>query len=153
MAQVRDIYTGKITNWKQVGDPDATINVYTRASQYSGVGHTLRKLIFADFDQIIVSTNTFPSSGPLEKAVVSTPNSIGIAGINRTRLRNVKLINLNGIAPSYENIKSGKYLLYRPLYITYNPNSPKLADVKKFISFCHSRGARNYETKWYASLS
>lgn len=147
MAQIRDIYTGKITNWKQVGGPDASIDVYTRTSKYSGVGRTLRKLIFADFDQGIVSTKAFPSSGPLEKAIVATPNSIGITGISSARLRDVKQINLDGMAPSYENIKSGKYQLYRPLYITYNHASQKLADVKKFISFCHSKEGRKIMKK------
>ena len=142
MAQVRDIYTGKITNWNQVGGPDATIDVYTRTSKYSGVGRTLRKLIFADFDQELTSTKAFPSSGPLEKSIVATPNTIGITGISSARLRDLKLINLDGMAPSYENIKSGKYQLYRPLYITYNHSSQKLADVKKFISFCHSKEGR-----------
>ena len=142
LAQVRDIYTGKITNWNQVGGPDATIELYTRTSKYSGVGRTLRKLIFANFDQEIASTKSFPSSGPLEKAIVKTPYSISITGISSARLRDLKLISLDGVSPSYENIKSGRYQLYRPLYITYNHTSPKLADVKKFISFCHSREGR-----------
>lgn len=142
MDQIRDVYTGKITNWKQLGGPDATIEVYTRTSRYSGVGRTLRKLIFADFDQEIVSSKAFPSSGPLEKAIVATPNTIGITGISSARLRDVKQINLDGVAPSYENIKSGQYQLYRPLYITYNHTSEKLEDVKKFIRFCHSREGR-----------
>jgi phosphate transport system substrate-binding protein len=142
LAQVRDIYTGKITNWQEVGGPDAKIELFTRTSQYSGVGRTLRKLIFANFEQKIASSKAFKSSGPLEKAIVETPNSIGITGISSARLRDVKLLNLENISPSYENIKSGKYQLYRPLYITYNPTSSKLAEIKQFTRFCHSREGR-----------
>lgn len=147
LAQVRDIFTGKITNWKEVGGPDAKIELYTRTSQYSGVGRTLRKLIFADFNQEISSSKAFKSSGPLEKAIVATPNSIGISGISSARLRDLKLLNLEGMSPSYENIKSGKYQLYRPLYITYNPRSPKITNIKQFVSFCHSREGREIMRK------
>lgn len=142
LSQVYDIYTGKITNWKQVGGIDATIEVFTRKSKYSGVGRTLRKLIFADFDKKLHSTRTFKSSGPLEKAIIKSSNAIAITGISSARLRDVKILKLGGVEPSYENIKAGKYQLYRPLYITYNPNSKKISNVKKFIHFANSAEGR-----------
>ncbi len=147
LDQVRDIYTGKITNWKEVNGPDEKIILLTRKSKYSGVGRTFRKLIFANFDQEIASTKSFKSSGPLEKAIVTTPYSIGITGISSARLRDVKLLKLDDSSPSFENIKSGEYQLYRPLYITYNPSSKKLAEIKQFIKFCHSREGRKIMKK------
>lgn len=147
LDQVRDIYTGKITNWKEVNGPDEKIILLTRKSKYSGVGRTLRKLIFSNFDQEIASTKSFKSSGPLEKAVITTPYSIGITGISSARLRDVKLLKLDDASPSFENVKSGKYQLYRPLYITYNPSSKKLAEIKQFIRFCHSREGREIMKK------
>lgn len=142
LEQVYNIYVGKITNWKQVGGPDAKIELFTRKSKNSGVGRTLRKLIFADFDQKLASTQSFKSSGPLEKAIIKNPNSIAITGISSARLRDVKILQLGGVSPSYENIKAGKYQLYRPLYITYNPDSEKIAEVKKFIRFTSSAKGR-----------
>ncbi len=142
LAQVYDIYTGNITNWKQLGGPDAPIEVFTRKSKYSGVGRTLRKLIFADFDKKLHSTQSFKSSGPLEKAIIKSPNAIAITGISSARLRDVKILKLGGTEPTYDNIKAGKYQLYRPLYITYNPDSEKLANVKKFIRFTSSAEGR-----------
>lgn len=142
LAQIHDIYTGIITNWKQIGGPDAPIEVFTRKSKYSGVGRTLRKLIFADFDKKLHSTQTFKSSGPLEKAIIKNPNAIAITGISSARLRDVKILKLGGANPSYDNIKAGKYQLYRPLYITYNPASKKISNVKKFIRFTSSAEGR-----------
>ncbi len=147
LQQVKDIYTGKITNWQQVGGPDTNIELFIRSSKFSGVGRTLRKLIFADFDQAIVSSKQFKSTGPLEKAIMQTPFSMGMTGISSARLRDAKILQLEGMAPSYENVKSGKYQLYRPLYITYNPKSDKLAEVKEFIRFCHSRDGRDIMRK------
>lgn len=141
--EVQDIFLGKITNWKQVGGPDQPILLYTRKSKYSGVGRTLRKLIFANYDQEIASTRQFKSSGPLEKSVVETPFSLGISGISSARLRDLKIMKLNGVYPTFENVKSGDYQLYRPLYITYNPLSDKIDKIKQFISFCHSPEGRD----------
>jgi phosphate transport system substrate-binding protein len=142
LVQVHDIYLGKITNWKEVGGSDAAIEVFTRKSKFSGVGRTLRKLLFSDFDQELTSSQAFKSSGPLEKAVIKSPNAIAITGISSARLRDIKIQQLAGIAPTYDNIKAGKYQMYRPLYITYNPGSEKIAEVKKFISFTHSAKGR-----------
>ncbi len=142
LQQIRGIYTGKITNWSQVGGPDEYIYLFTRESQYSGVGRTLRKLIFADFDQKFVSTKLFPSSGPLEKAIIKTPFSIAITGVSSARLRDVKILELEGVYPSLENLKTGNYQLYRPLYITYNASSDKIKEIKQFIRFCHSKEGR-----------
>lgn len=147
LAQVREIYTGKITNWKQVGGPDVKIELFTRESKYSGVGRTLRKLIFSDFDQELTSSQSFKSSGPLEKAIIKTPYSLGITGISSARLRDVKILELENIYPSFTNVKAGKYQLYRPLYITYDPRSEKIAEVKQFIRFCHSREGRDIMRK------
>ncbi len=143
MQDVQKVFSGEITNWKQLGGEDAPIEVFTRKSKYSGVGRTLRKLVFADFDYPLAATRQFKSSGPLEKALIESPNAIAITGISSARLRDVKILRLNDIEPSVANLKSGDYLLYRPLYITYNHQSDKISSVRKFISFCHSVEGRN----------
>lgn len=143
LEQVSKIFAGEITNWKQLGGADAPIEVFTRKSKFSGVGRTFRKLVYADFDFELASTRSFKSSGPLEKTLIESPHAIAITGISSARLRDVKILKLNGIEPSVANLRSGEYLLYRPLYLTYNANSDKIDSVKKFISFCHSVEGRN----------
>lgn len=143
LRQLKEVYEGKITNWKELGGNDAPIDLLVRKSKISGVGKTLRDLIWANPDQKFKGTEEFPSSGPLEKAVESRPNALGVSGISSARKRDVKLLSLEGKAPTYENIKNGEYLLYRPLYITYMPrNNPKLKEIKRFIAFAHSRQGR-----------
>ena len=142
MQQLYDVYAGKITNWKTLGGRDSEIKLFTRASKYSGVGRTLRKLIFADFNYEIASSQTFPSSGPLEKAITVEPLAMGITGVSSARLRDVKILKIDGVEPSYENIKSGNYRMYRPLYLVYNPKSPKIDLIKQFIKFCHNSKGR-----------
>jgi phosphate transport system substrate-binding protein len=142
LAQVRDLYLGKITNWKELGGNDSPIDLYARKGKISGVGRALRELVFADYDQDFVAKHYVKSSGPLEKAVEADVNAVGVTGISSARKRNVKIVALEGKEPTYENIKSGDYLLYRPLYLAASPASANYADVKEFIEFAHSAEGR-----------
>jgi len=138
--QIRDIYTGKITNWKQVGGVDAPIKLYTRKGKVSGVGYAIRQYLFQDSQQEFVSEFAVKSSGPLEKAVEQDPHAMGITGISSARKRNVKVIGIDGLEPTFENVRDGKYDLYRPLYLVTGPN-PK-PEVEKFVAFATSHEGR-----------
>ncbi len=143
LGQVKDLYEGKITNWKELGGNDAPIELLVRKGKISGVGYTLRQLVWGNPDQEFKGSREYPSSGPLEKAIETNPNAIGISGISSASKRNVKLLALEGKTPSFENIQSGNYLLYRPLYITYmTRNNPQLKEVKRFIAFALSKRGR-----------
>jgi len=138
--QVKSIYLGKITNWKQVGGPDKPMKLYVRQGKYSGVGYAIRQYLFQDGSQEFVSENMVKSSGPLEKAVEKEDNAIGITGISSARKRKVKIIGFDGRTPDYDNIKNGQYGLYRPLYLVTSPNPSN--DVKNFIAFAQSKEGR-----------
>lgn len=140
--QIKKIYTGKITNWKQLGGVDAPIRLYIRKGKVSGVGYAIRQYIFkdSDFDFVTDKKYVVRSSGPLEKAVVKDPLAMAITGISSARKRNVKILNFDGKIPSYENVASGKYTLYRPLYLVTSASPSKR--VKEFISFATSKAGR-----------
>jgi phosphate transport system substrate-binding protein len=134
MEQVRDLYTGKITNWKQLGGNDAPVELYVRQGKISGVGRTLRELVFANYDQEFTGTHVVKSSGPFHKAIQTNVNGIGITGISSGRKLKAKLLKLNGNEPSYENIRNGDYLLYRPLYLAIHMQNAD-PEVRKFREF------------------
>ncbi len=145
LDQIRRIFTGKITNWNQLnGGKNAPIELYVRKGKISGVGRTVRELIFANYNQKFVARHVEKSSGPIERAIQGDAvNGIAITGISSARKRKgkIKILKLEGKEPSFENIKSGEYLLYRPLYIvTHLQNSDP--DVKAFVRFVHSEEAR-----------
>lgn len=135
LDEVRDIYLGKITNWKELRGHDAPVDLYVRKGKISGVGRTLRELVFNNYEQDFVAKYVMDSSGPLERAIVENPNGVGITGVSSARkLKGIKILKLNGKEPSYENIRNGDYLLYRPLYmVTHLQNFDP--EVKKFIHF------------------
>ena len=106
--QIRGIYLGKIKNWKELGGNDAPIELYVRRGKMSGVGRTLRELVFANFDQEFKrATYVVKSSGPVEKGVLKNINGIGITGISSAKRRDVQMLSLDGKAPTYDNIKNG----------------------------------------------
>jgi phosphate transport system substrate-binding protein len=134
--QVKDIYKGKITNWRQVGGRNAPIELYVRKGKISGVGYAIRQYLFQNSDEDFISDRIVKSSGPLEKAVEKRPNAIGITGVSSARKRDVQIIGFDGKTPTYGNLKDGKYGLYRPLYLVTSPSPSKV--VKSFIEYAQS---------------
>lgn len=139
-AQIKGMYMGEITSWKQVGGPDAPIHVYARRGNLSGVGYAIRQYIFKDSSVNFRTSYKVMSSGPLEQAVEKDELAIGITGISSARKRNVKIMSFDGKTPTYANIRDGMYGLYRPLYIVTGPSSSQR--VKDFIRFIHSEEGR-----------
>ncbi len=136
LEQLRGIYLGQITNWKQLRGKDAPIEAYARKGKISGVGRTMRELVFSNYEQDYIVKHVVEESASLEKDIVTNPNGLGVTGVSSARkIKNIaKILKLNGKEPSYENIKAGQYLLYRPLYmVTHLQNLDP--EVKKFVSF------------------
>ena len=141
-AQIRDVYSGKITNWNQLGASSAPIHLYIRRGKISGVGYAIRQYIFKDSSKDFVTKAKYimRSSGPLEKAIENDPYALGITGVSSARKRHVKILSIDGKSPTFENVKDGKYVLYRPLYLVTNPG-PSQA-VKDFVAFAMSKAGR-----------
>lgn len=141
-AQIRAIYEGRIRNWRQLGLSNAPIHLYVRRGKISGVGYAIRQYIFQDSNKNFVTHPQYimRSSGPLEKAIEKDPFGIGITGISSARKRNVKILSVDNKAPTYDNVKNGKYIWYRPLYLVTNTD-PSPA-VRNFIKFAMSKTGR-----------
>jgi phosphate transport system substrate-binding protein len=139
LPQLQKIYLGKIKNWSELGGNNAPIELYVRKSKISGVGRTLRELVFANFKQKFPGAKYLkPSSGPLEKGIVNNRNGIGTTGISSAKKRDVKILKLQGITPDYDSIKNGSYLLYRPLYLVRSTGNTNTM-VNDFIKFALSK--------------
>ena len=143
VRQLQQIYLGEIKNWKELGGWDRPIELYVRRGKVSGVGRTLRELVFANFQQEFHGAkHIMKSSGPLEKGVEDNVLGIGTTGVSSAARRKVKMLQLNDKDPSYENIKNGSYVLYRPLYLVTKGQGSSDDKVKDFITFALSREGR-----------
>ncbi|MCF7849309.1 MAG: PstS family phosphate ABC transporter substrate-binding protein [Kiritimatiellales bacterium] len=131
IGQVRDIYLGKITNWKQVGGPDKKIVVITRDTN-SGTYETFEKMVMSK-QKIRKDAEYVGSNGAIRQRVQSTPAAIGYAGLGFVD-KTVKALKVNGIYPSAETVQSGEYPIARPLFMFTNAY-PKLGShIYRFVT-------------------
>lgn len=143
LDQAKAIYTGRIRYWSELGGNDQKIEVYALKNKISGNGRTLRELLFSNTDKKFHTHRVFDSIEQLEQELIQNPNAIAITGVSSARLHDVKIVAFNGIKPSIENIKTGDYDLYRPLFLSYDPHSPNIESVKDFIRFVLSQSGRD----------
>lgn len=138
--QLRDIYTGKITTWRELGAAtDAPLNLYARDGKISGVERTMRQLIFDNNEQEFTSHATFlPSSGKIEQAIEKDPNGLGVSGISSSRLRHLKMLSLNGTEPNSDNLKNGTYKYYRLLFLVAGKQYTETPELRDFVKFATS---------------
>ncbi len=128
--QIKDIYAGKITNWKEVGGHDAPISLYTREDG-SGTREVFVEKGIAKGD-ILQTAAIVSSNGAMKTAVSKDKNAIGYVGIGNVD-QSIKAVQVNGIAATQENAASGKYPVTRKLYMNITNKASAL--TKAFIQY------------------
>jgi phosphate transport system substrate-binding protein len=131
VAQVRDIYMGKITNWKELGGPNVEIVVISRDTN-SGTYETFENLVMSK-EKIFEKAEYVGSNGAVRQRVQSTPAAIGYVGLGFVD-RSVKALEINGVVPDMNTISSGIYPIARPLFM-FTDGYPKLGThLHRFIT-------------------
>ena len=112
--QLREIYMGKIRNWREVGGENRKIVVITRDSS-SGTFEAWKKLVM-NKKRVIPNALTVPSNGGLVQSVATTKGALGYIALGYVN-DNVKTLTVNGVTGSAETTLSGRYPVARPLYM------------------------------------
>jgi phosphate transport system substrate-binding protein len=145
-AQLCDIYSGNLTNWKDVGGNDLPIQALSRPFEEVDVEVILEHIpCFADVE-LDSSVRFEERSGDMARALASTPGSIGMTTMTRVTQSEgaFQAIALDGITPSIDNIKAGRYLLLRNSYLVVKKEHS--SGVDEFLSFVLSeKGSRIIE--------
>lgn len=133
--QVRDIFTGAIQNWKEVGGPDAPIHLHIRdpiSGTYLGFQElAMEKKPYAH------ALKTFTNYTGIMQAIAGDPNGIGYAGIDLPANSTVKAVSIDGLAPTAAMVNSGKYPYARVLRF-YTIKSKEAPTAMDFIRFAQS---------------
>lgn len=133
--QLSDIYTGKITNWKDVGGKDEAIVVIGREAG-SGTRGAFEELLKIE-DQCNYAQEVDSTGGVMAK-VASTPGSIGYVSLDVID-DSVATLQLDGVEATEENIKAGEYALSRPFVMATNGAISEQSDaVKAVFDFINS---------------
>jgi len=130
--QIRKIYSGVVTNWKQVGGPDEDIYVISR-EEGSGTRDDFNEAVLGNRTAETPGVDTVANSGAEVKTAISgSDEAIGYLGFNYLG-GGVRAVAFDGIPPSYENIKLDIYELKRQLYFyTFGDPTP---GARAFIDF------------------
>ncbi len=128
IAQIADIYSGRVRNWRQVGGPNFPIVIIQRESN-SGTQETFRELVLKG-RKVARSAESQASNGAVKNRVSQTPGAIGFLGLGYVDA-SVKPVPVNKVRASALTVKKGTYPLSRPLYM-YTNGQPT-GKVKLFI--------------------
>ena len=131
--QVRDIFTGAIQNWKEIGGPDAPVKLCIR-DQISGTHLGFQELAM-DRKPYAVAVKTFTDYDKIVQAVAQDANSIGYTSIELAVKPGIKGVSIDHATPTLETVKSGKYPYYRTLrfYTSKSKESAAAQDFAKFV--------------------
>jgi phosphate transport system substrate-binding protein len=147
MAQLKAIYTGEVTNWKEIGGPDTKIILYGRENS-SGTYSFFKDNVLMGED-FAAQTQTLPGTAAIVNAVAKDKNGIGYGGAAYAKgVRDCKIKKddkSTGYLPNEENIKAGTYPLSRYLfwYLTSKPTG----DTKKLVDYVLSEAGQKIVTQ------
>jgi phosphate transport system substrate-binding protein len=135
MPQLKDIFTGKVTNWKDIGGPDARIIVYSRENS-SGTYVFFKEHVLEGRD-FSPRAQTMPGTASVVNAVSKEKFGIGYGGA--AYAKGIKILKVKkdaaspGIMPDLKTVTDGTYALARPLFF-YLKSAPS-GDIKSFVDF------------------
>ena len=137
IEQIADIYTGKITNWKDLGGNDAEIVLIGREAG-SGTRDGFETITgTADACQY---RQELTSTGDVITTVAQNPDAIGYASLASIK-DTVKALSVNGVVPSEETVKDGSYAIQRPFVLVTVEGKALSECAQKFFEYITSSEA------------
>lgn len=143
IEQVGEIYTGKITNWKEVGGSDAPVVCIGREAA-SGTRDGFEE-VTGTKDKCKYSQE-LTSTGDVVQTVSGNPNAIGYASVASVN-DSVKLVSIEGISPTTETIQDGEYKVQRNFVLVTKKDTTLSKAAQEFFDFATSAQADSLITR------
>src|SRR5574340_394320 len=134
-----------IRNWNALNGPDRQIKVYVSRARkgLSGVEGSMRTLLLGGKEPVETPNTVFvASTGIVEQMVEQTVDGFATTGFSSAQHRKVKMLKVDGVAPTVGNIIRNTYPLKRPLFLLL-PKNPK-PQVRKFVEFALSAEGQRF---------
>lgn len=129
LDQIRDIYSGAIRNWKELGGPDQAIVVISRDTN-SGTYECFETMVMKG-TKMAGSVEYVGSNGAIRQRVLSTAGAIGYVGLAFTE--GIKAVTVNGIEATADTVTARKYPISRPLYMYTNGRTKSGTPLADFV--------------------
>ncbi|MCI6931374.1 MAG: phosphate ABC transporter substrate-binding protein [Methanobrevibacter boviskoreani] len=133
--QLKDIFSGKITNWKEVGGSDGKINVIRREDG-SGTLDAFESIVMGKDTKIKSDAVVQSSTEAVKQSVKTDENAIGFVSYAHMS-SDVKALKIDGVSPSDDTIADGSYKLQRPFLFLVKGTSNQA--TQDFLNFVNSR--------------
>lgn len=137
MEQIKDIYTGKITNWSELGGADSEIVLIGREAG-SGTRDGFESI--TDTEEQCEYRQELTSTGDVITTVSKNPNAIGYASLAAVD-ESVKTVTVDGVSPSEDTISDGSYKIQRPFMLVTKADSQLSDAAQKFFDYATSAEA------------
>lgn len=134
---IAKIYTGEISNWKEVGGNDAEI---VRIGREAGSGTRDGFESITDTEDKCEYRQELTSTGDVITTVASNPDAIGYASLASVN-GDVKALTVGGVVPSEETIKDGSYVVQRPFVLVTKTDTKLSESAQKFFDYITSEAA------------
>ena len=139
---IAKIYTGEITNWKEVGGKDAEIVLIGREAG-SGTRDGFESI--TDTKDACRYRQELSSTGDVITTVAQNPDAIGYASLASIK-DTVKAVSVGGVTPSEETVKDGSYVIQRPFVLVTKQDTRLSARAQKFFDWATSADANEIIT-------
>ncbi len=140
VEQVKDIFTGKITNWKEVGGSDAQIVVVSR-EEGSGTRDGFQDILGFESEELTKDAQISDGSGNVKSTVEGNENAIAYISFGYVK-EGIKSVKVDGIEANDDNVVSGKYPISRP-FLVVNKKDAMSDEAKSFVDFIMSDKGQN----------
>lgn len=146
VSQLRDIYTGKIKNWSEVGGAETPIVVVGREAG-SGTREAFEEFLQAK--DICTYVNELDSTGAVLARVALTTGAIGYVSMDSPAVNDsVRALPLDGVEPTAENIRAGSYLLVRPfVMVTKGEISKQRWQIQTWFDYVYGQEGQSIAAK------
>jgi phosphate transport system substrate-binding protein len=151
IAQIHDIYVGKIANWRDLGGPDQKIVIISRDTS-SGTYEVFNEKVMKK-DKMAEGVEYVTSNPQMHARVSTTPGAVGYLGLGFVDEK-VKALKVNGVPANKRTIVSGAYAVARPLFLFTN-GYPKLGSVVHAFSafYLQEEGQEIIEAKGFIPVT
>lgn len=137
LAQIVQVFSGKIKNWKELGGHPHPIVLVTR-EEGSGTREAFQKMVM-EKEEISLEALVQDSNGAIRQVVSNDPHAIGYISLGLVNEK-VKALKISGVEPNLIQIKNGKYTLVRPFLFVFN--GQPAGEAKSFLEFVLSPPAQ-----------
>ena len=137
LEQIKGLATGEITNWSEVGGPDAPVVLIGREAG-SGTRDGFESIV--DVEDACKYEQELNSTGGVIAAVASNPNAFGYASLSAVE-DTVKAVTVGGVAATEETVQDGSYQIQRPFVFVTKDGAQQSEAAKAFMEFALSADA------------